>query len=105
MTAKDRQQYIQFINFLQLEGLLDEDRNMIIPYEIVDRYAEQQVKNYDSLDNVSVSSFSEEERDRVIDEIELYNAQNLNGRETEEQLYKQGISDAFDYLTDKSNSR
>ena len=57
------------------------------------------------LDSVSVSSFSEEERGKIIEEIEFLNAQNLNGRETEEQLYKQGIADTFDYLTDKSNSR
>ena len=63
------------------------------------------IKQALNLHSVSVSSFSDKERNRVIDEIEFLNAQNLNGRETEKQLYKQGIADAFDYLTNKSNAR
>jgi len=47
--------------------------------------------------------FTDKERDEFIDFTIIVNSQNLNGRESEEQLYKQGIEDCFDDLIEKIN--
>jgi len=54
------------------------------------------------IDSVSVS-FNDNEKDEFIETTIFLNSQNLSGRETEDELYKQGITDCFDDLIDKIN--
>ena len=48
-------------------------------------------------------SFTEEQRTEFIETTIFLNSQNLSGRETEDELYKQGIEDCFDDLIEKIN--
>jgi hypothetical protein len=57
-----------------------------------------------NIDDVSVS-FNDSEKDEFIETTIFLNSQNLSGRETEDELYKQGITDCFDDLIDKINER
>jgi hypothetical protein len=100
---KELERVKEFMETLEFHGYIDHDPTKLKQL-IEDYYPIKQGKNL-PLDSVSVSVFSEYERESILDEIEFVNAQNLNGRETDEQLYKQGIADSFDYLTDKLNSR
>lgn len=50
-------------------------------------------------------SFNESEKDEFIETTIFLNSQNLSGRETEDELYKQGIIDCFDDLIKKINER
>ena len=47
--------------------------------------------------------FTEKQREEFIDTTVLLNSQNLNGRETEDELYRQGIADCFDDLLENIN--
>lgn len=65
--------------------------------------SQQQVKKL-NIDDVSVS-FSDSEKEEFIDTTIFLNSQNLTGRETEDELYKQGIEDCFDDLIENINER
>ncbi len=51
------------------------------------------------LKNKEILTFNKEEEDSFIEDVAFLNSQNLSGRETEDELYKQGIKDCFEDLT------
>lgn len=65
---------------------------------------EKQADRICNLFDVSVS-FSDSERTEFVETTIFLNSQNLNGRETEDELYEAGIVDCFDDLIEKINER
>ena len=62
--------------------------------------ASETVKENELLHDIRLS-FSEDERTEFVERVIILNAQNLNGRETSEELYEKGVVDCFDDLVEK----
>ena len=60
------------------------------------------VKNALNLHLVMLS-FTDSERTQFVEETIMYNKQNLNGRETDDEIYEAGVCAGFDDLLEKLN--
>jgi len=73
----------------------------------LDHYVELEKKAYENNRKTPTISISFDEK-KLYDFIEqtiMLNSQNLSGRETEEELYKQGIIDCITELTEKTQNK
>jgi len=53
--------------------------------------------------HIVMPSFTDDERTQFVEETIMYNKQNLNGRETEDEIYEAGVCAGFDDLLEKLN--
>ena len=72
-----------YIDYLELDKQKNEEQKL--PIDIV------------------MPSFTDDERTQFVEETIMYNKQNLNGRETEDEIYEAGVCAGFDDLLEKLN--